>query len=170
MHLTRYLLQNSALEIFFHSAVPPAFLNFSSQNLAKDIGMMIVDLYNSLGTGKSGSKNRGDVIELVDKRKAIERAEKAREQWRQRNMSNFDYLMTLNTLAGRSYNDMTQYPVFPWVVADYSSESLDLSNSQTFRDLAKPVGALDQNRLQVKPLCVSKLLECYGNRGFVKPL
>ncbi len=26
-------------------------------------------------------------------------------------MSNFDYLMSLNTLAGRSYNDLNQYPV-----------------------------------------------------------
>ena len=30
-------------------------------------------------------------------------------------ISNFQYLMHLNTLAGRSYNDLTQYPVFPWV-------------------------------------------------------
>ena len=37
-------------------------------------------------------------------------------------ISNFEYLMCLNTLAGRSYNDLMQYPVFPWVVADYESE------------------------------------------------
>jgi hypothetical protein len=30
--------------------------------------------------------------------------------------------MHLNSLAGRSYNDLMQYPVFPWVVADYDSE------------------------------------------------
>ena len=37
-------------------------------------------------------------------------------------ISNFEYLMCLNTLAGRSYNDLMQYPVFPWIVADYDSE------------------------------------------------
>ena len=26
-------------------------------------------------------------------------------------MSNFDYLMQLNNIAGRSYNDLNQYPV-----------------------------------------------------------
>lgn len=26
-------------------------------------------------------------------------------------MSTFDYLMALNTLAGRTYNDLNQYPV-----------------------------------------------------------
>lgn len=33
--------------------------------------------------------------------------------------------MYLNTLAGRTYNDYMQYPVFPWVLADYTSEVRD---------------------------------------------
>ena len=37
-------------------------------------------------------------------------------------MTNFQYLMHLNTLAGRSYNDLMQYPVFPWILADYTSQ------------------------------------------------
>ena len=48
-------------------------------------------------------------------------------------VSNYDYLMYLNREAGRSFNDLTQYPVFPWVVADWHSKQLDLSNSRTFR-------------------------------------
>lgn len=39
-------------------------------------------------------------------------------------ISNFQYLMHLNTLAGRSYNDLMQYPVFPWILADYDVEVL----------------------------------------------
>lgn len=35
--------------------------------------------------------------------------------WQRRRISNFEYLMGLNTLAGRSFNDLCQYPVFPWV-------------------------------------------------------
>ena len=62
-------------------------------------------------------------------------------------ISNFQYLMHLNTLAGRSYNDLMQYPVFPWVLADYSSEKLDLTDPDTFRDLSKPMGALTSDRL-----------------------
>lgn len=48
--------------------------------------------------------------------------------------------MHLNTLAGRGYSDLTQYPVFPWVLADYESENLDFSNPKTFRRLDKPMG------------------------------
>lgn len=38
--------------------------------------------------------------------------------------------------------------MFPWVLADYASASLDLNEPATFRDLAKPVGALNEKRLQ----------------------
>jgi hypothetical protein len=47
------------------------------------------------------------------------------------------------------YNDLTQYPVFPWVIADYTSPTLDLNNPATYRDLSKPIGALDPGILQL---------------------
>ncbi|XP_057964129.1 protein SPIRRIG-like [Malania oleifera] len=62
------------------------------------------------------------------------------KRWQNGEISNFQYLMHLNTLAGRGYSDLTQYPVFPWVLADYESEHLDLSNPKTFRRLDKPMG------------------------------
>lgn len=56
--------------------------------------------------------------------------------------------MHLNTLAGRSYNDLMQYPVFPWILADYDSEELDLTNAKTFRNFARPMGAQSADRLE----------------------
>lgn len=56
--------------------------------------------------------------------------------------------MHLNTLAGRSYNDLMQYPVFPWILADYDSLELDLTHPATFRDLTKPMGAQSPDRLE----------------------
>ena len=70
------------------------------------------------------------------------------ERWRRREMSNFEYLMRLNVAAGRTYNDLSQYPVFPWILADYTSEYLDLTKPESFRDLTKPVGALNPARLE----------------------
>ncbi len=69
------------------------------------------------------------------------------QQWQERKISNFDYLMQLNKLSGRTHNDIAQYPVFPWIIADYESEELDLTKPETFRDLSKPVGALNPDRL-----------------------
>jgi hypothetical protein len=67
--------------------------------------------------------------------------------WRERQMSNYEYLMHLNTLAGRTFCDITQYPVFPWVLGDYTSSVLDIASPATYRDLSRPVGALNRERL-----------------------
>lgn len=70
----------------------------------------------------------------------------ATRKWLKGEMSNFHYLMLINTLAGRTFNDLTQYPVFPWILADYTSEELDLTNPATFRDLSKPMGCQTPER------------------------
>jgi hypothetical protein len=59
--------------------------------------------------------------------------------------------MHINAAAGRSFQDLTQYPVFPWVIADYTSDVLDLNNPETFRDLSKPMGALGAKRAKQFP-------------------
>ncbi|XP_078448149.1 binding protein [Wolffia australiana] len=149
VHWSRYLLQYTAIEVFFDDSVCPVFFNFASSNDAKQVGMLIVSLRNELSLPRGSTGVKGRSVTFVDRRVAIEMAETARESWRRRELSNFEYLMILNTLAGRSYNDLTQYPIFPWVLADYTSEKLDFNKSSTFRDLRKPVGALDMKRFQV---------------------
>jgi len=70
----------------------------------------------------------------------------AMRRWAKGEISNFHYLMLVNTMAGRTFNDLTQYPVFPWVLADYTSDELDLNNPASFRDLSKPMGAQHMSR------------------------
>ncbi|KAA0188558.1 hypothetical protein HAZT_HAZT009193 [Hyalella azteca] len=65
------------------------------------------------------------------------RAANMTQKWQRREISNFEYLMFLNTVAGRTYNDLNQYPVFPWVVTNYESVELDLSQPSNYRDLSK---------------------------------
>ncbi|CAD6338666.1 unnamed protein product [Miscanthus lutarioriparius] len=149
VHWTRYLLQYTAMEIFFDDSSAPIFLNFSSQKDTKNAGSLLVSLRNEALFPKGSTKDKNNIISFVDRRVALEMAENARERWKRREISNFEYLVILNTLAGRSYNDLTQYPIFPWVLADYTSEKLDFNKSSTFRDLSKPVGALDENRFKV---------------------
>jgi len=48
-------------------------------------------------------------------------------------MTNFQYLTELNKMAGRSFNDLMQYPVFPFVLADFGHEVLDLTDDNSFR-------------------------------------
>lgn len=68
--------------------------------------------------------------------------------WHHGQLSNFEYLLALNSAAGRSFHDLSRYPVFPWVIADYTSTKLDFQKPSTFRDLTRPMGALNPTRLE----------------------
>eukprot|EP01041_Mallomonas_annulata_P003576 gene3576-7109_t len=131
----RHLLQNSAIELFFADNHEVFFAFQHSSELNRFFQSLLRQNTPLLIT--PSSLNPKYVFSHSD----------WTELWRRRLISNFEYLMRLNIIAGRSYNDITQYPVFPWVLEDYISETLNLSNSEVFRDLSKPMGALNESRL-----------------------
>ena len=53
--------------------------------------------------------------------------------WKEGYITNFEYLTELNKKAGRSFNDLMQYPVFPFILADYEGATLDLNDQASFR-------------------------------------
>ena len=59
------------------------------------------------------------------------------EEWQNYKISTMEYLMWLNIYSGRSYNDLTQYPVFPWIISNYKTEEIEESND--FRNLSIPI-------------------------------
>ena len=59
--------------------------------------------------------------------------------WRQGHLTNFQYLLELNRLSGRTFNDLMQHPVMPWILADYTSPHLNLNTAASFRNLRKPI-------------------------------
>lgn len=56
--------------------------------------------------------------------------------------------MILNKYSGRTLCDVNQYYIFPWILKDYQSEKIDLSDNTIYRDLSKPIGALNPEKLK----------------------
>ncbi|XP_042636598.1 WD repeat- and FYVE domain-containing protein 4 [Orycteropus afer afer] len=137
IHRTRFLLQDIALEIFFQNGYSK-FLVFYNNDRSK--------AFKSFCSFQPGLKGKGITEESLNIRKHPGSDRTMLQRWQKREISNFEYLMYLNTLAGRTYNDYMQYPVYPWVLADYTSETLNLTNPKTFRDLSKPMGAQTKER------------------------
>ncbi|KAK8885455.1 hypothetical protein M9Y10_040903 [Tritrichomonas musculus] len=59
------------------------------------------------------------------------------KKWSEKKCSNFEYIMLLNIFACRSFNDISQYPVFPLILNNYSDEKIDLNDETIFRDISK---------------------------------
>ncbi|XP_061339623.1 BEACH domain-containing protein C2 isoform X2 [Gastrolobium bilobum] len=134
----RYLLRRSALELFMVDR-SNFFFDFGSSEGRRNAHRAIV---------QARPPHLNNIYLATQRPEQLLKRIQLMERWARWEISNFEYLMQLNTLAGRSYNDITQYPVFPWILSDYSSESLDLSNPSSYRDLSKPVGALNPDRLK----------------------
>ena len=157
VYLRRYRLRDSSIEMFF---IPSGGTSFGGYGLYSPSTSLFLDF----GPGYEGNFRRDDAAHAIMKRAPPQ----AIKQWPDRNLqflheqlsrltmgwvegriTNFDYLLHLNILAGRSYNDTCQYPVMPWVLSNYHSEEIpDLCDRNNFRDLTKPMGALNPNRLE----------------------
>uniref|UniRef100_A0A8C7JQ10 Neurobeachin n=1 Tax=Oncorhynchus kisutch TaxID=8019 RepID=A0A8C7JQ10_ONCKI len=136
----RYLLQNTGLEVFMANRTSVMF-NFPDQATVK----RVVYSLPRVGVGTSYGLPQARRISLATPRQLF-KSSNMTQRWQRREISNFEYLMFLNTIAGRSYNDLNQYPVFPWVLTNFESEELDLTLPGNFRDLSKPIGALHPKR------------------------
>jgi hypothetical protein len=64
------------------------------------------------------------------------------KKWEHWDISTLSFLSIINNFASRSFKDLTQYPIFPWVIKDYESKKLNAFNESNIRDLNKPIGAL----------------------------
>lgn len=105
---------------------------FSDQDTVKHV----VEQLPCVGVGVKYGLPQSRKSSLMSPRQLFKHSDMP-QKWQRREISNFDYLMFLNTIAGRTYNDLNQYPVFPWILSNYTSDSLDLSEASNFRDLSK---------------------------------
>merc|ERR1719266_2679123 len=136
----RYLLQNTAIELFLASRTSIMFAFPDTAAVKK-----VIKALPRVGVGIKYGIPQTRRASMMSPRQ-LYRSSNMTQKWQRREISNFEYLMFLNTIAGRTYNDLNQSPVFPWVITNYDDADLDLSSPNNYRDLSKPVGALNQSR------------------------
>ncbi len=157
VYLRRYRLRDSSLEMFF---LPTG----GSVNGGTSLLSALSSIWLDFGPGNEGIIRRDGAANEIMKRAPPATVKQWPEKsikflhehlrnitlgWVKGRINNFDYLLALNILSGRSFNDLCQYPVFPWVLSNYTSASVpDLTDESNFRDLTKPMGALNAQRLE----------------------
>ncbi|KAL7683133.1 putative BEACH domain, concanavalin A-like lectin/glucanase domain superfamily, PH-BEACH [Plasmopara halstedii] len=140
LYRRRYLLKPTALEVFILSTRKNYFFNLISEDVAL--------FHEALMARRPQLLKRHPSVRRLRNPSSLFRNSPMSTRWIQHEISTFEYIMWLNTIAGRTYNDLTQYPVFPWIISDYESATLDLSRIGSYRDLSKPMGALETSRLK----------------------
>uniref|UniRef100_A0A182QR41 WD repeat and FYVE domain-containing protein 3 n=1 Tax=Anopheles farauti TaxID=69004 RepID=A0A182QR41_9DIPT len=150
IHKRRYLLQPIALEVFCGNG-QNYLLSFPQKvrnKVFQKVTSMATQIADNAQQSVAGQKRAASVEQNAGLLSSLIGETSVTQRWVRGEISNFQYLMHLNSLAGRSYNDLMQYPVFPWILANYDTETLDLNEPSNFRDLSKPMGAQSQERLE----------------------
>ena len=125
----RYYYIENSLELFTHTN-KSYYIKFNTKKERDEFYLYIMNSYNDISLFKD------DALSIMKK-------------WEHWDISTMSFLSIINNFAGRSFKDLTQYPVFPWVIKDYESNKLNSFNETNIRELNKPIGALgNENRLE----------------------
>ena len=116
----RFLYLFQACEIFLKNG-KSYYFNFYTEQ--KKIQFM--SIFNKNSKERKESKDNKDKenkengisydIDIINDLKLTFKKRKYTKQWLTNELSTLEYLLLLNKFSSRSYNDINQYPVFPWL-------------------------------------------------------
>ena len=70
-------------------------------------------------------------------------------EWSKNKITNYDYLMLLNTLSGRSLKDFSQYFIIPWILQDFNTNVFNWFDDKIYRDLSLPIHACGEDKERI---------------------
>ena len=160
----RYSLIRQAAEIYFDNSKSVFFSVFSKQCLK-----------NFILNFKGIKEKRKDLnITIVTSPLEYFLEKKYCSEWVKSNISNYEYLMQINKYSGRSFNDINQYPIFPWIISNYENPKFELQDEKNYRDLKLTILGITPNKrleadkqlsktLSSKDPCQSNILYSQGS-------
>lgn len=84
-------------------------------------------------------------IEIIDNPKKEFISKRYTEEWKRKRLSNYEYLIRINDLASRTFEDLSQYPVFPWILQSYKEKEISLDGN-IYRDLRYPIAGISEKK------------------------
>ena len=162
----KYYYKNSSIEIFTANN-KSYYFNFNSEKLGKiilDEIMIKIGDYSTIINDMKELNNKDNTIgyfnnkyistiNKFESKKNIIKLSKLVKMWKSWEMSNFEFLMLLNILSNRSYIDISQYPVFPWLLINYEDPLIKESTDKkdySYRNLSVPMGMLNVNEDSIR--------------------
>ena len=151
----RYYYKNSAIEIFTVNN-KSFYLNFKYEEDREAVLGQVASQFTNSAKIVCDTKDPKDIFENVvgyqnnkvmkyhkdEKVKKHIKLSKKLKKWKEWGMSNYEILMWMNLYSNRSFDDISQYPVFPWVLTNYE-DPFDLEGN--YRNLSLPMGMMELN-------------------------
>ena len=151
LFIRNYYYRDTAVEIYTENN-KSYFLNFKTKD---DLSLFISDITDNTNSNTKFRQINASVHDDKEKNKLLG-YEKVLpymknksyfisnkvEKWQNYEISTLEFLMWINIYAGRSFNDLNQYPVFPWTIKNYTTNAI---SDKDYRSLDTPMGMLELN-------------------------
>ena len=136
--LRNFLFYTHAIEIFLYNG-KSYFFNFYETTYCTDFINNLKIQYENCDIN-----NLGDIFEIIENPIEYFNKKKFCNNWLDGKLPTLDYLLLINKYSGRSYNDLTQYIIFPWLLNNYS----DVNNKNNFRKMNLSMAIQDKTNLE----------------------
>ena len=151
--LRKYCFRNNSLEIFLSTHRSYYFKFFDTKKRDKFLNELITILNQNNQKNKLfkpikgiDENNKSIIIGYYkdeNNTKEYNSISSIRDLWKMNKISTLEYLMWVNIYGNRSFRDIAQYPVFPWLLTNYEYNSYEeLSSKPEIRDFNVPMGML----------------------------
>ena len=159
----RTLLTNQSLEIFLTNG-KSYFYNFFRTPEAQKAYQYFNEINENL--------LKKNMTQFIFKRNNEDDVKDILSLFRKGKMTNYEYLLYLNKYSTRTYNDLSQYPIFPWLVLKHDEmeqilESLDnnikIENESCLRDLTYPISLQTEGKREE---AINKYIGEYDESNF----
>ncbi|CAI5454515.1 unnamed protein product [Caenorhabditis angaria] len=157
--------KNMHIEISFTTILTLHYRRFELKNLAFELFM---DNHSTWFFAIRLPEDRRLAITLITDRSKCKIAEPSdilqySKDWENGKITNFEYLMILNAYAGRTYHDFMQYPIMPHIISNLDTDEIDLNDSESYRNLAKPIAVQRESMEERYRNCYDMLAESMSN-------
>ena len=124
----KYYFIDKAFEIYYDNNKSYYFI-FENEEKRNEI-------FNKIKIEINDKKEKENFTEKVNKNYEIDLSNISNiiKLWKKSKISNFQYLMWINILGSRSYRDLGQYPVFPWLLNNYTVNKNFLNIKMNIRE------------------------------------
>ena len=140
--------KSNSNEIFYMKYCPTYFSNNGGSKCHKitsnqKIGLFKKDLYNKI------------ILEKIILLNEIA------NYWTKNKISNFDYLMLMNIFAERSFTNLSQNIIFPFIICSFNDSIFNYMKKSIYRDLSLPIFACYFSLINNMSELKSKVIESH---------
>ena len=132
--IRRYIYDFRALEIFLKNGKSYFFNLYSKQNVLKFFDII----------EKKKNSNKLYDFEIIKDPKVYFNQKNYSQKWKNDLISTYQYLLYINKFSSRSFNDINQYPIFPWIFLNSLDEKNKENNFPNLREMSYPISIKDE--------------------------